>query len=64
MFLKKLSVTLLLFVGTVLIANANEDDLEYRKYLIFHASIGPKLFVSFVGGTVDGGDVRKKHIFI
>ena len=62
MFLKKLSVTLLLFVGTVLIANAqtranaNEVDLEYRKGLIVDASIGPKLFISFAAAIDDEGD--------
>ena len=56
MCLKKLSVTLLLCVGTVLIANANEDDLEYRKGLIFDASVGPKLFISFAAAIDDEGD--------
>lgn len=56
MFLKKLLVTVLLCVGTVLIANANAADFEYRKGLIVDASVGPKLFISFAAAIDDEGD--------
>ena len=56
MFLKRLSVILFLCVGTVLIANANEVDLEYRKGLIVDASIGPKFFIALAAAIDDEGD--------